>query len=101
MGVAPPRERDVEAYLIAEVERTGGVTRKLKWLCRNGAPDRFVAWPLSGVILVELKAPGEQLRPQQAEEARYLSRHGVKVGMIDSRNAVDVFVALYGEAKLH
>lgn len=40
------RERDVEQYLVEQVKAKGGEVRKVKWIGRNGAPDRLVLLPL-------------------------------------------------------
>ena len=84
------RERDVEKYFVAEVEKAGGEVRKVKWIGRSGAPDRFAA--LNGAHFVELKAPGEKLEPHQAREHKRLRDNGVSVGVIDSFALVDQFV---------
>ena len=35
-------ERDIERHLVRVVESLGGETRKVQWVGRTGAPDRFV-----------------------------------------------------------
>lgn len=39
------RERDIEKYLVERVKALGGEVRKVKWIGRNGAPDRLVMLP--------------------------------------------------------
>ena len=52
------RESVIEAYLKKCIKAAGGEVRKLRWIGRRGAPDRFVM--LKGVsCFVELKRPGE------------------------------------------
>ena len=46
--MAKHKEGKVEDYLVEQVELRGGLIRKAKWLCRRGAPDRFVAFPKGG-----------------------------------------------------
>lgn len=83
-------ERDVEKYLIQQVEKEGGETRKLQWIGRSHAPDRCVL--LRGLHLVELKKPGKQPRAGQFREfARFIS-YGVKVWVIDTKAKVDHFL---------
>jgi len=36
------RESDIEAHLVKRVKELGGEVRKVKWIGRNGAPDRLV-----------------------------------------------------------
>jgi hypothetical protein len=90
------RERDIERYLVKSVKMHGGQVRKLKWIGRRGAPDRAVF--LNGLRLVELKAPGAPLRPEQKREHLRLRSTGVFVAVIDSLESVDRFMAtLAGE----
>lgn len=84
------RESKIEAYLVAEVTKLGGEVRKLKWIGRSHAPDRFVAY--NGVWLVELKAPGKVERPGQTRERERLTAQGVRCRVIDSLLGVDTFI---------
>lgn len=81
------RESEIEAYLVKRVKELGGDTRKLKWIGRRGAPDRFVM--LYGGFFVELKAPGEKLRPEQEREHAFLRDNGVEVYVVDTIEGVD------------
>lgn len=87
------KEDVIEDYLRTEVEKAGGVYRKLHWLGRRGAPDEFVLLPgIVGPILVETKAPGEEPRTNQKNEHRMLRRFGVRVEVIDSHAQVDALI---------
>ena len=90
--VKPPaiRERDVERYLVEQVKLQGGEVRKLQWIGRRGAPDRAVF--LHGTHLVELKRPGEVLRPEQAREHARLRKTGARVYTLSSYFQVDTFL---------
>lgn len=85
------RERDIEKYLVARVKDLGGEVRKLKWIGRAHAPDRFIA--LNGAHLVELKAPGEKLRPGQLREHNKLRLQDVSVHVVDSQAGVDMLLS--------
>ncbi len=85
------RESNVEKYLVKRVKELGGKTRKLKWIGRRGAPDRFVM--LYGGFFVELKALGEKLRPEQQREHDTLRGHGVEVYTLDSVEAIEELLA--------
>ena len=101
------RERDVEQYLVEQVKAKGGEVRKVKWIGRNGAPDRIVMLPprapsiaddlqyagASMVIWVELKAPGEKCRPHQIREHERMRRMGQRVEVVDSFEGVDEVLA--------
>lgn len=92
------RERDIERYLVKRVKELGGEVRKVKWLGRAHAPDRVVMLPEEEwdkwsvpreAIWVELKAPGEKLRPGQLREHERMRRMGQRVVVIDSIEGVE------------
>jgi hypothetical protein len=94
------RESKIEAYLAEKVKALGGEVRKLRWVGRNGAPDRVVMLPpdvcrAHPTVWVELKAPGAKPRPHQAREHNRMRRNGQQVLVLDSFAAVDAaFAAL-------
>ena len=93
------RESVIERYLVKRVKEAGGEVRKVKWIGRRGAPDRLVMLPgdrtLTGLVFsrlcywVELKAPGEPLKPHQAREHNRMRDMGQFVVKIDSLEQVD------------
>lgn len=87
------RESAVEAYLMAQVWARGGRTRKLKWLCRDGAPDRVVMFPGGRLFFVELKRPGATPRLVQRLEHEALTEMGQTVLVLDCKKAIDDFLA--------
>lgn len=85
------RESDIEKYLVKCVKTLGGEIRKVKWIGRRAAPDRRVMLPgLS--VWVELKAPGEKIKPHQAREHERLRKFGDRVEVIDSYEGVAALV---------
>ena len=86
------RESTIENYLVERVKAMGGECRKLRWIGRNGAPDRIVM--LNGqVIFIELKAPGEKAKPHQVREHERMRRMGQRVEVVDSCERVDEVLA--------
>lgn len=86
------RESQIERYLVERVKALGGECRKLRWIGRNGAPDRIVM--LNGrVIFIEFKAPGEKCRPHQIREHERMCRMGQHVVVVDSHDGVDEVLA--------
>lgn len=86
------RESTIENYLVERVKAMGGECRKLRWIGRNGAPDRIVM--LNGqVIFIELKAPGEKAKPHQVREHERMRRMGQRVEVVDSFERVDEVLA--------
>jgi hypothetical protein len=107
------RESTVEQYLVDRVKALGGEVRKVRWIGRNGAPDRLVMLPmrmcsqtlanklklplpvqhLPATIWVELKAPGEKCKPHQVREHERMRRMGQRVEVVDSFERVDELLA--------
>lgn len=86
------RENTIEQYLVEQVKAKDGEVRKVKWIGRNGAPDRIVMLPDS-TVWVELKAPGEKCRPHQIREHERMRRMGQRVEVVDSFEGVDEVLA--------
>lgn len=86
------REKEIESKLKKEVEKVGGLALKFISPGMAGVPDRIVLLPYKVIAFVELKAPGERLRPLQLKRKEQLEKLGFKVYVIDSIQAVDVFM---------
>ncbi|WP_323026651.1 VRR-NUC domain-containing protein [Castellaniella sp.] len=86
------RESEIEKYLVERVKALGGEVRKVRWVGRNGAPDRLVMLP-GRTVWVELKAPGEKCRPHQVREHERMRRMGQVVLVVDSFEGVAEVVA--------
>lgn len=98
-------EGKIEDYFVARCENSGALVRKLAYVGRRGAPDRMVVWPQeepplfggprrSPVDFVELKAPGKKPDPHQEREHERLRALGCNVHVIDSKEAVDRYIAM-------
>lgn len=77
------RESQIEKCLVQKVKALGGEVRKVKWIGRNGAPDRLVMIK-GNSFLAELKAPGEKPTPAQAREHQRMQNMGQRIEVIDS-----------------
>lgn len=85
------REREIEQYLIRRVREAGGLQRKFVSPGHRGVPDRIVV--LNGCVsFVELKAPGEDLRPDQVREHLKLRAAGANTYMFNTKETVDIFI---------
>lgn len=85
------RESTIEEHFCRGVRGLGGQTRKLSYQGRGGAPDQLVLF--GGYhCLVELKAPGEKPRVQQAREHAVLTQAGFQVWTLDTIEAVDAWL---------
>lgn len=101
------RESTIEKHLVNRVKELGGEVRKVQWIGRRGAPDRLVMgvrfrWkpnPASdgfherGACWVELKAPGEKVKPHQQREHDRMRAMGQRVVVIDSIEGVEELLA--------
>jgi len=81
------RESELEDYLKTEVVKAGGIFRKVKWIGRNGAPDRVIM--LGRTVFVELKAPGKTPEAHQIKEHIRLRNAGATVFVFDSKAEID------------
>ena len=93
------RESKIEDYLVEQARAKGGEVRKVTWLGRKGAPDRFVMRPKQPAVWVELKASGlAALFPhtpherQQHREHERMRAMGQNVVVIDSYEGVDALL---------
>lgn len=87
------KEHRIESHLAREVKRLGGTIRKVKWPSVRGAPDRFVMWPALGVShWIELKQPGGVPEPHQQREHDRLRAAGNSVFVLDTVDAVDMYL---------
>jgi hypothetical protein len=71
----------------------GGEVRKVQWIGRRGAPDRFVMLPTGACHWVELKAPGKVAEPHQLREHVRMAAMGQRVEVIDSLAGVEGLLA--------
>lgn len=76
-------ESPLEDFACAEAEKAGWLVRKLQWVGRRNAPDRFFAKD-GRVVLIEFKRPGGQPRPGQEKEIARLRGAGVEVYACDN-----------------
>ena len=89
------RESKLEAELKKRVKAAHGETRKVRWLCRNGAPDRLIWWPGPRMAFVEVKRPGEDVnwRSPQGREIRRLRDDGWAVYVLNEIEQIDAIIA--------
>jgi len=85
------KERDVEAYLVRRVKEAGGGIRKVRWLGRDGAPDRRIL----GKCWVEVKAPNGRLSVRQIREIESMKAAKELVEVVYNFEDVDKVVRRY------
>lgn len=77
-------EKQIEKALIAAVKKRGGMALKFVSPGMAGVPDRLLLLPDCKLAFVELKAPGEKIRPLQIKRKRQLEALGFLVYCIDN-----------------
>lgn len=85
-------ESSIERKLKREIDRLGGKALKFTSPGMAGVPDRIVLLPGGQVFFVELKAPGQKMRPLQLKRQRELEALGFTVKCLDRIEAVDEFI---------
>lgn len=84
-------EARIENYLVKRIKEEGGEIRKVRWIARKGAPDRYVWWDQGRYAWCECKAEGEEVdwRSLQGREIRRMHDDGLTVYVLNSHDAVD------------
>ena len=77
------REREVERRLVTAVKKRGVLAPKFTSPGLDGVPDRLVLLPDGRLAFVEVKAPGQKMRPLQLLRKRQLEELGFRVYCID------------------
>lgn len=82
------KEKYIEKKFVEAVMNLGGLAPKFVSPGLNGVPDRIVLLPNGHMAFVELKAPGQMMRPVQLRRKRQLERLGYKVYCIDALSEI-------------
>ena len=86
-------EKKLEARLVAEVKRRGGIALKNTSQFHRGMPDRVVLLPYHTMSFVELKTTGEKPTPLQFAAQNKLWNLGFTVYVVDTTESLDMFLA--------
>jgi hypothetical protein len=76
-------ESPIEDWVCDEAEKAGWLVRKLKWIGRRSACDRFFAKG-GRVVLIEFKRTGKEPNVIQEREIARLQAAGVEVHVVDN-----------------
>lgn len=68
----------VEDNVVAAAEAAGWLTRKLQWVGRTGAPDRFFL-KKGRIVLIEFKEKDKEAVGQQLLECKRLKKYGAEI----------------------
>lgn len=76
-------EAAIEDTVVSLAEKEGWLVRKVKWINRRNAADRFFAKD-GRVVFIEFKAPGEKPRDGQSREIARMQAAGVEIHACDN-----------------
>ena len=86
-------ERQVDQRLKREIERRGGLARKIEWVNVRGAPDRDIYMPYGFRYLVECKFGAQGvLSVHQVARHRELAALGTKVWIVKDEETLNEFL---------
>ncbi|MBG9657833.1 VRR-NUC domain-containing protein [Cytobacillus firmus] len=83
------RENFIEKKFAEAVKKTGSMPLKFTSPGTAGVPDRIVLIPGGRILFVELKKPGEKLRPLQEKRKKDFENLGFKVEVVDSIQRIE------------
>lgn len=78
------QESKIEQEVVKFAESKGWLVRKVGYICRRGAPDRWFFGPNGRLVMIEFKRPNKQLQLLQEREAARLKSRGFEVYKIDN-----------------
>jgi hypothetical protein len=84
-------EAQIEDYLVTRCKLVNAEVRKVQWIGRRGAPDRFVMPEGANTynFWAEVKRPGGKLDDHQEREIATMRERGEIVHVFDSREQID------------
>jgi hypothetical protein len=85
-------EKQVEAKFRKRIREIGGYALKFVSPGCSGVPDRLVFLPKGKIVLVEIKKPGERLRPLQLLMKEKFEKLGFTYYVIDSYERVEEMI---------
>ena len=91
------RECDVEHKLVKATCAKHGMALKFISPGTAGVPDRIVLMPHGRMAFVEVKAPGQKLRPLQLRRKKQLEKLGYRVFVLDDKAKIDEILKQIGE----
>lgn len=83
------RENFIEKKFAEAVKKTGSLSLKFTSPGTAGVPDRIVLIPGGRILFVELKKPGEKLRPLQEKRKKDFENLGFKVEVVDTIQRIE------------
>ncbi len=92
-------EKHIEAHLVSQIKKLGGVAYKFVSPANRGVSDRIVCLPDGSTWFVELKAPGGRLSPLQKVFQSEMARMQQKYTCLWSKEHIDEWLKELGYDK--
>ena len=86
-------EAIVEAYLVKEIKRVGGIAYKFTSPNRRSVPDRMCVLPFGLVVFVECKSAKGNMTVGQEREFNRLTNLSQLIFVVSSRAEVDELIS--------
>ena len=86
-------EKDLEARLVSEVKKLGGLALKYTSQFHRGIPDRIVFLPYHTIAFVELKSTGKTPTKLQHHAMKQLQTLGFRCYVMDNSRDLDDFLS--------
>ena len=83
------REKRIESALVKAAKEKHGLALKLVSPGFDGVPDRLILLGNGRIGFVELKAPGQKIRPLQEKRKRQLESLGFLVFCVDGIDQIE------------
>lgn len=90
-------EKQIEGQLGKGIRSLNGLYFKFVSPGNAGVPDRIVVLPNGRTFFVELKRPGEKLRPLQKKTIEMIRDKGAYVEVVDSLASIDALISRLGD----
>jgi len=89
-------EKDIEKYLVDQVEALGGLCYKITSPGRKNVPDRVCLFPRGVTIWIEVKSEKEKPTDGQIREHERLRDRRHTILVIDTINKVNILIKEVG-----
>ena len=83
------KESSIEKELVKRTRDKGGLALKFVSPGTAGVPDRIILFPIAHIGFVELKRPGQKMRPLQLRRKAQLERLGFRVYCVDGIDQIE------------
>lgn len=92
-------EKVIEAYLVKEVKRRGGMCEKFVSVGKPSVPDRIITMQGGRIVFVEVKSNTGKVTEGQALDHAMRRKLGCEVHVVNSKETVDAFIRSFIDSR--